>query len=67
MPLGLTLKQKKQNELKYNKNGSSFLWMNPLWSNIGIQAPLLMKLSREIQCLLLACIKLGFKGVSLPL
>ena len=46
--LCFTLKQKKQNELKYNKNGSSPLRMLPLWSDIGIHTPFLMKLSREL-------------------
>ena len=38
---------------------------HPLWCNVGIQSPLLLKQPSEFQNLLLACVELGFESISL--
>ena len=41
--------------------------MHPLWCDVGIQSPLLMKLLSEFQNLLLTGVELGLESVLLPL
>ena len=41
--------------------------MHPLWCDVGIQDPLLMKLLSEFENLLLAGVELALESVSFPL